>query len=97
VIRSFGEPEYVLVSEVYLSESPTPQQMISSYSMIWIKQGFMVEGYPNYQTQIDKEFQVHTVIFFYPDWDGYLTVQGNSGAKAIPWHGFDDGLNYLVP
>jgi len=97
VILSFGEPDFAFAQKVDPIVSPSSQEAISSYSVVWINKGFMVKGFPTEGTQIDKNFQIHTVIFFVPSWDGFIDFEGNAGSNAVVWHGYDDGLNYLAP
>lgn len=90
-INDFSEPEYVLIlmSDFY------GQKQISSYSLIWISKGFLVRGFPENDTLINKDFNINTIVLFYPSWEGFLEFQGNSGKNAKLWHGFDDAMNYI--
>lgn len=90
-INNFGEPEYVLI----LMSDFNGQKQISTYSLIWISKGFLVSGFPENETIINKDFKINTIVLFQPSWEGFIEFQGNSGKNAKPWHGFDDAMNYI--
>ncbi|MFH2102926.1 MAG: hypothetical protein ABIJ39_06175 [Chloroflexota bacterium] len=97
IIHLYGEPDYVLVQIVHHTDFPTPEDVISYYTLVWIDKGFLVDGYPKAETWINEDFQIASVVFFVPTLAGYLAYEGNAGANAVPWHGYDDGLNYIIP
>jgi hypothetical protein len=97
VIQAFGEPSHVKIREVKILEPPTPREAWYTYTLIWIENGFLVKGNPVNRTKIDNAFVIYTIGFFEPSMEGYIALEGNSGANPVLWHGYGDSDTYLVP
>ena len=97
VIQAFGEPSHVKIREVTILEPPAPREAWHTYTLIWIENGFLVRGAPVSQTKIDDDFVIYTIGLFEPSMEGYLALEGNSGADSVLWHGYDDANTYFVP
>ena len=96
IISLLGFPDYAYTKEIKVTTENTNQTYFT-YTLLWSHKGYAVKGFPKSGTQIKENFQVDTMIFTEPSIDGFLSYEGNSGKNLIPWHGYDDALEYLVP
>lgn len=93
VIENYGDPDYVSVGEIPLAttESGSPEY---TFTLVWIRKGFRVSGFPQNSLRIDQDFQVNQIAFFVATLDGYRQMEVYT---LLPWRGFDWIENYLVP